>query len=252
MKATRQFLPRAISPPAVEEPSASTSPFFTFCPLETIGRWWMIVPWLERMNLCSGYSSFFEPAVTTIDSESTWVTSPSSLARVTSPVSTAARRSMPVPISGGSGLSSGAPWRCILGPTRRRSDDLRPRQLAGRRVHLGVGLGDDLVLLLGGVEVDDLFGHDAVLDHAVGRGDKTVLRDLGGGGERADQADVRTLRGLDRAHAAVVGRVDVAHLDRRPLAGEAARAESREAAAVGEAGQRGGLVHELRELRGAE
>ena len=61
MKATRQFLPRAISPPAVEEPSQSTSPAFTLSPTETIGRWWISVPWLERMNLWSVYSSFFEP-----------------------------------------------------------------------------------------------------------------------------------------------------------------------------------------------
>ena len=120
MKATRQFLPSAISPPAVEEPSASTSPSFTFCPVSTIGRWWMIVPWLERMNLCSGYSSFFEPWLTTIRSESTWVTSPPDPARITSPVSIAARRSIPVPISGGSGFSSGTAWRCMLEPISAR------------------------------------------------------------------------------------------------------------------------------------
>ena len=49
-----------------------------------------------------------------------------------------------------------------------------------------------------------------------------------------------------------MGRVHVAHLDRRALAREAAGAERREAAAVGEAGERVRLVHELRELRGAE
>ena len=71
MKATRQFLPRAISPPSVEEPSASTSPSLTLSPAEIVGVWWMIVPWLERMNLFSSYSSFFEPRLTTIRSAST-------------------------------------------------------------------------------------------------------------------------------------------------------------------------------------
>ena len=71
MKATRQFLPSAISPSSVEEPSASTSPAFTFCPTEIVGVWWMIVPWFERMNLSSSYSSFFEPWLTTIRSAST-------------------------------------------------------------------------------------------------------------------------------------------------------------------------------------
>ena len=44
----------------------------------------------------------------------------------------------------------------------------------------------------------------------------------------------------------------VADLDRGPLTGQPARAERRETAPVGEPGQRVGLVHELRELRGAE
>jgi hypothetical protein len=46
--------------------------------------------------------------------------------------------------------------------------------------------------------------------------------------------------------------VDVAHLDGRALAGQAAGAERRQAAAVRQARQRVRLVHELRELRGAE
>ena len=71
-------------------------------------------------------------------------------------------------------------------------------------------------------------------------------------GERADQADVRAFRRLDRAHAPVVGRVDVAHLDRRALAGQASGAERRQPAAVGEAVERVRLLHELRQLRGAE
>ncbi len=98
----------------------------------------------------------------------------------------------------------------------------------------------------------DLLGHDAVLDDAVGRRDEAVLGDLGERGQRADQADVRTLGRLDRAHAPVVGRVHVADLDRRALARQPAGAERREAAAVREPGQRVGLVHELRQLRGAE
>ena len=44
----------------------------------------------------------------------------------------------------------------------------------------------------------------------------------------------------------------VAHLEARALAGEAARAKRREAALVGDLGERVRLVHELRELRGAE
>ena len=79
-----------------------------------------------------------------------------------------------------------------------------------------------------------------------------MLGDLGVGGQRADQTDVRTLRGLDRAHAPVMGGVRREDLDRGALARQPAGAERREAAAVGQAGQRVGLVHELRQLRGAE
>ncbi len=59
-------------------------------------------------------------------------------------------------------------------------------------------------------------------------------------------------RGLDRADPAVVGGMDVAHLEAGPLAGQAARAERRQPPLVGDLGQRVGLVHELRQLRGAE
>src|SRR5204862_379681 len=71
-------------------------------------------------------------------------------------------------------------------------------------------------------------------------------------GEAADEADVGAFRRLDRAHAAVVREVDVADLEARPLTGEAAGAEGREATTVGEARQRVHLVHELGELAGAE
>src|SRR5205814_4556777 len=49
------------------------------------------------------------------------------------------------------------------------------------------------------------------------------LVDLGVGGERPDQADVRTLGGLDRADPAVVAVVDVADVEPGPLAAQAAR-----------------------------
>ena len=67
-----------------------------------------------------------------------------------------------------------------------------------------------------------------------------------------DQADVRAFRRLDRADPAIMGRVDVADLEARALAGEAARPERRDAALVRHFGERVGLVHELRELRRAE
>ena len=119
-------------------------------------------------------------------------------------------------------------------------------------VERGVGLSDDVALFLGGGEVLDLVGDPPVLHLAVRGLDEPEPVDPGVGGQRADQADVRALRRLDRAHPPVVGRVDVAHLEPGPLAAEAAGAEGVEAAAVGQAGQRVGLVHELAQLAGPE
>ena len=65
--------------------------------------------------------------------------------------------------------------------------------------------------------------------------------------ERTDQADVRAFRGLDRAHAAVVRRVDVADLHAGAVAGQTAGTERGEAARCVRPA-RVGLVHELGEL----
>jgi hypothetical protein len=48
--------------------------------------------------------------------------------------------------------------------------------------------------------------------------DEAVLVDAGIARQRRDQADVRTFRRLDRADAAVVGRMDVADFESRALA----------------------------------
>ena len=79
-----------------------------------------------------------------------------------------------------------------------------------------------------------------------------MLGDLGVRRQRPDQADVRTLGGLDRTHPPVVGRVYVANLDRRALPGQPPGTERRQAAAMGQAGQAVGLIHELAELGAAE
>ena len=72
------------------------------------------------------------------------------------------------------------------------------------------------------------------------------------GRQRVDQADIRTFRRLDRADAAVMGRMHVAHLEAGALARQTARPKRREAALMRDLRQRVGLVHELRQLRGAE
>ena len=123
---------------------------------------------------------------------------------------------------------------------------------AGLLVELFVRLGDGVVLFLVRGQVVDLVGDLAVHDAAVRSLDETVGVHAGVRRQRADQADVRAFRRLDGAHAAVVGRMDVAHFEAGALAGQAARAQSGQTALVRDAGSRVGLVHELRKLGGSE
>ena len=118
-------------------------------------------------------------------------------------------------------------------------------------VDRGVGLGDDLAALGVGVQVLDL-AELALDDLAVGRLDQAELVDAGVGRERDDQADVRAFGRLDGTHAAVVRVVHVADLEAGALAVQTARSERRQAALVGDLGQRVDLVHELRQLGRSE
>ena len=115
-----------------------------------------------------------------------------------------------------------------------------------------VGLGDDEVALFDRRQIVDAVGDAPVLDLAIGRLQEAVGVGAGIDRQRVDQTDVRTFRGLDRADAAIVGRVHVAHLEAGPLARQTAGAERRDAPLVRDLGQRVVLVHELRELRGTE
>ena len=106
--------------------------------------------------------------------------------------------------------------------------------------------------LLGGRHILHVICHLAVGHPAVRRLDEPVLVDPRKGREAVDETDIRAFRRLDRAHAAVVGRMHVAHLEASALAGQAARSQSRKAPLMRYFRQRIRLVHELRQLRGAE
>ena len=115
-----------------------------------------------------------------------------------------------------------------------------------------VGLRHVIAALLHRREIDHLVGDAAVLDLAIRRFDEAVFVDARERRQRIDQADVRAFRRFDRADTAVMRRMHVAHLEAGALAGQTARSKRREAALVGDLRQRVGLVHELRQLRGAE
>ncbi|VDM15228.1 unnamed protein product, partial [Wuchereria bancrofti] len=116
----------------------------------------------------------------------------------------------------------------------------------------GGRLGDHVIGFFDGGQEHDLVGNLAFLDHAVRAFQEAVLVGAGVGSQRVDQTDVRTFRGFDRAHTAVVGRVYVADFEAGALTGQTARAECGDAALVGDLGERVVLVHELRELAGTE
>ena len=112
----------------------------------------------------------------------------------------------------------------------------------------GVGLGDHVLAFLDSREVVDDVGDLAVGDPPVGRFQDAVFVGARINRQRVDQADVRTFRGLDRTHAAVVGGMHVSHLEAGPLPGQAAGAQRGDPALVGGFRQRVVLVHELRQL----
>src|SRR5882672_6691875 len=103
-----------------------------------------------------------------------------------------------------------------------------------------------------GVDDVDVVNDASTLHTAVGRFDEAVIIDAGKAAERADQADVRTFRRFNRADAAVVRRVNVAHFETRALAREATGSKGRKTALVGDFAERVGLVHELAQLRASE
>ena len=114
-------------------------------------------------------------------------------------------------------------------------------------------------LFVGRHPVDDI-GDLAVFHATVRSLDEAVLIHAGIERKAADEADVGAFGGLDRAHAGVVRIVNVAHgrgdvraaAGTRLVAGEAAGAERGKRALMRKAGKRVRLVHELRELAGAE
>ncbi len=147
----------------------------------------------------------------------------------------------------------------VLHPIRGREHELI---LIAARDHLvgqatfavqrGVGLGDHVLAFLDSRKIVDLIADPSCVDPPVRGFEEAVLVGAGVDRQRVDQADVGAFRRFDRADPAVVGGVHVAHLEARALAGQAARTQGRDPPLVGDLGQRVVLVHELRELRGAE
>ena len=116
----------------------------------------------------------------------------------------------------------------------------------------GVGLGDNVLGLVDGRQVFDLVGDLAIDNPAVGRLKEAIFVGPRVCCQTVDKADIRPFRRFDGTDAAIVGRVDIAHLETSPLARQASRPQRRDLPLVRHLGQRILLIHELRELTGAE
>src|SRR5260370_33117637 len=92
----------------------------------------------------------------------------------------------------------------------------------------------------------------AFLYETIWRLDEAVFVDARKARERADEADVRTFRRLDRADAAVVSGVHVADFEAGALTGETTGPKGGEAALVRDLREGVGLAHERWEVGGAE
>ena len=116
----------------------------------------------------------------------------------------------------------------------------------------GVGLSHNLTAFTRGIKVHHFVGNAGIAHNAVGRFDKAVVVHLGKGGQRNDKTDVRAFRRFDGADTAIVRGVHVAYFKACAFTGKTAGAQSRKTTLVRYFGERVGLVHELRELRGAK
>src|SRR2546430_3582465 len=103
-----------------------------------------------------------------------------------------------------------------------------------------------------GIDDLDVVDDASALDLAVRRFDEAIVVDPCEAAQRADQADVRAFRRFNRANAAVVRGVHVAHFESRTFTRKAARPKSRETPLMRDLAERVGLVHELAELRRAK
>src|SRR6516164_11860425 len=115
-------------------------------------------------------------------------------------------------------------------------------------IHRRIRLGYEEVLFTISSEILDPVGNPAVHDLAIGCFDKAKLVDARERAHRADQPDVWAFGRFDRTNAAVVRWMNVAHFKAGALAAQTSRAESRQAALVGQFCERIRLIHELRKL----
>ena len=121
-------------------------------------------------------------------------------------------------------------------------------------VPIGRSVGGSQVGLrfLVGAQPRDLIGQLAAMHLAIRRREEAVVIHLRENRQARNEADVRAFGGFDRADAAVVRDVHVAHFEAGSLAIEAAWSERRKPPLVRQLRERIRLVHNLRQFAAAE
>ncbi len=112
-------------------------------------------------------------------------------------------------------------------------------------VQLDRSVSDNHALFGFGVDVDNFVGDFAVLDDAIRRFDETVLVDASISREVKHETDVATFWRLNGTDTTVVSRVSIANIEAGALAGQTARAHTRQTTFVSKLRVTVNLVHEL-------
>ena len=117
-----------------------------------------------------------------------------------------------------------------------------------------VGLRHDIFIFFVRSQIFNFIGNAFIcfVYFAVRRFNKTELIDNRKSGKGTDQTDVGTFRGLNRAHASIMGVVNVTDFIAGPFTGQTAGSQCRKTAFVGQLCQRIVLVHKLGKLAAAE
>ena len=120
-------------------------------------------------------------------------------------------------------------------------------------IQFGVRLRDMILILLISSHVDHFIRDNRIrlvspVNLAVRSLDKTILVDSRIARQRVDQSDIRTFRRLNRAHAAIMGVMDVTNLKSGTIPRKAARTQSGQTSLMRQLRERIVLIHELRQL----
>ena len=119
-------------------------------------------------------------------------------------------------------------------------------------VHHRIRLRHDELFFAVGSQVFNFFRDATVLDFAIRRFKETEFVDARKCRERRDQTDVRSFRRFNRTNTSIVRRMNVADFKSSAITRQTPWPKRRQAAFMGQFGERINLIHELRQLAPAK